>query len=93
MLIDIIEFYATETIWTLEADINARPVTVCGGFYEGFADFDGVDFQGLPIGRTSLAVDFLIERLDGQHLEGRPYPLGVNQQDRDDAQNQFFWDF
>lgn len=92
MLIDLIEFYGTETTWTLEAEIDGKPVTVRGGFYHGFADFDGVAFQGLPIGRTTLAVDFLLDRLDGGHV-GRTEPLAVTQQDRFDAEFEFFYDF
>ena len=92
MLIDLTEFYATETTWTLEAEIDSKPVTVRGGFYRGFADFDGVKFNGLPIGRTTPAVDFLLERLEDQLL-GRTEPLAVTQRDRFDAENQFFYDF
>lgn len=92
MLIDIIDFYSTETTWTLEAEIDGKPVTVQGGFWRGYADFGGVKFNGLPIGRTTFAVNFLMDRLDGQHV-GRTVPLAVTQQDRFDAEYQFFYDF
>lgn len=92
MLIDLIEFYATETTWTLEADVKGDPVTLRGGILHGRPDFHGVDFGAMPGERTAMAITFLLDRLEGEH-EGCEFPVAVRVSDLYEAEDKFFPDF
>ena len=76
MIIDLIKFHANGKKWTLVAEVDGMLETISGGFIDGFPTFEGVDFRPLPIGRTTLVVDMLVDALDGQNA-GRLVPLAV----------------